>query len=135
MCNRQYRVTRVSDQSNVQEWTALVGEVQDGVFHSQARIPAGGWYRLDIRAIVLDVVIGKDSVEPFGVGEVFLIAGQSYADGCNKVLLSVRDNEKRVASFDCASQNWRVGNDPQPNSCPGGTIERPLKDLSPDLSA
>ena len=74
-----------------------------------AKIPAGGWYRLEVRA-------GADSaaVEPFGVGEVFLIAGQSYADNCSDEIMKVMDPQKRVTVFDLKKNAWRIADDPQP---------------------
>ncbi|MBI3986589.1 MAG: hypothetical protein HY343_06700 [Lentisphaerae bacterium] len=79
-----------------------------------ACVPAGGWYRLEIRAWANDTVQAFGSVEPVGVGEVFLIAGQSYADNCNDELLRVGDPEGRVAAYDPATGQWRIAHDPQP---------------------
>jgi hypothetical protein len=61
-------------------------------------------------------------VEPIGVGEVFVIAGQSYAVGANDELTKVDDPEGRVVAYDVVKKKWRVANDPQPNVGDGGTI-------------
>ncbi len=68
------------------------------------------------------------AVEPVGVGEVFLIAGQSYAAGCNDGLLRVNDPEGRVVCYDPAAKSWRVAHDPQPVVGDGGTIWPPFGD-------
>ncbi|GAB3502658.1 T9SS type A sorting domain-containing protein [Emticicia fontis] len=41
----------------------------------------GGWYKLEVRAIYGNNVISTVSIEKVGLGEVFLIAGQSNAQG------------------------------------------------------
>jgi hypothetical protein len=85
-----------------------------------ANIPAGGWYRLEVRA-----GNATASVEPVGVGEVFLIAGQSYAANCNEERLKVAEPQRRVACLDPKTGAWQVADDPQPgasNYRDGGTI-------------
>jgi hypothetical protein len=90
------------------------------------KAPAGGWYRLEVRA-------GNEtaSVEPVGVGEVFLIAGQSYAANCNDERLKVTEPQQRVTCLDPATGAWRVADDPQPgasNYKDGGSIWPPFGD-------
>jgi hypothetical protein len=85
-----------------------------------ADIRAGGWYRLEVRAGTATV-----SVEPVGVGEVFLIAGQSYAANCNEERLKVAEPQRRVACLDPKTGAWQVADDPQPGASDykgGGTI-------------
>ena len=67
-------------------------------------------------------VVAAGHVEPFGVGEVFVIAGQSYAVGANDELTKVDDPQGRIVAFDAVNHSWRVANDPQPNAGDGGTI-------------
>ena len=89
-------------------------------------IPPGGWYRLEVRR-------GGDvsTVEPLGVGEVFLIAGQSYAENCNDELLKSQETHGRVVALDLKKGTWGVAADPQPNISSGyvgGTIWPPFGD-------
>ena len=103
-------------------WTPLdVTPGGDG-FTGKALAPAGGWYRIELRESSGGPNGTIAAVEPVGVGEVFVIAGQSYADGCNDELLRVQDPQLRVAAYDLTSQTWRVAHDPLPNVNPGGTI-------------
>ena len=98
---------------------------------SSILVPAGGWYRLEIRYTSGD---GKTQhsgdVERFGVGEVFLVAGQSYATNTNDEKQNVTDPLQRVVAFNAASQTWNVANDPQPapDGSDGGSIWPPLGD-------
>ncbi len=93
-------------------------------FEFEIVVPAGGWYRLDIEGgnTQNEKVLG--SVEPFGVGEVFVVAGQSYATNTNDEVLAVNDPDKRVVAYDSAQKKWRIANDPQPtpDQTDGGSI-------------
>ncbi|MHB9132542.1 MAG: sialate O-acetylesterase [Armatimonadota bacterium] len=115
--------------TGVSEWTPLTGKTADGVFRGTARIPAGGWYRLEVRCREGEQVRGTAGIEPIGVGEVLLIAGQSYSEGCNAELLRVADPQARVTAYDLTTHSWRVAHDPLPNCNPGGTIWPPLGDM------
>lgn len=105
------------------DWTRLAGAFDGNKFRGRARLPAGGWYRLEIRLLSSDnQVVGSSGVEPVGVGEVFLIAGQSNAAGYSDELTRVEDPESRVVAYDVLKREWRIANDPQPHAGPGGTI-------------
>jgi hypothetical protein len=104
------------------EWAAVVGEAQEQKWLARVRVPAGGWYRLGVRLRRGEEVTAVAAVEPFGVGEVFVIAGQSYAVGANDELTKVDDPDGRVVAYDVVKRTWQVANDPQPNCGDGGTI-------------
>ena len=106
------------------DWAALAGELREGEqkWLAKLRIPAGGWYRLSVRVRRGDETLATASVEPFGVGEVFVVAGQSYAVGANDELMKVDDPAGRVVAYDMLKRTWQVANDPQPNAGDGGTI-------------
>ncbi|MCE2726427.1 MAG: sialate O-acetylesterase [Planctomycetaceae bacterium] len=105
-------------------WRPLAVEPADPNAPNRARasvdLPAGGWYRLEVRA----ASAGIAAVEPFGVGEVFVVAGQSYATNTNDERLVVADPRRRVAALDVETGRWRLANDPQPapDRSDGGSI-------------
>ena len=107
----------------VSTWASVKPTVNGDVCSASITVSAGGWYRLELRrpgAVKLTA-----TVEPVGVGEVFLIAGQSYAANCNDERLKVAEPQKRVACLDPKTGAWRVADDPQPgasNYKGGGTI-------------
>jgi hypothetical protein len=103
-------------------WMPLSGATQDAGWASTVRIPAGGWYRLEVRRTLAGAEPELAAVEPVGVGEVFVVAGQSYAEGCNDERLTVQDPLGRVAAYDRARRTWQVAHDPQPNLRTNGTI-------------
>ena len=96
--------------------------MQDDHWLAAVRVRAGGWSRLEFRALRGDQTVAVAEVKPIGVGEVFLIAGQSYAAGANDELIKVDDPQGRVVAYDVAKKTWQVANDPQPNVGDGGTI-------------
>jgi hypothetical protein len=110
-------------------WTKFAPKFQDRQLTATVRIPAGGWFRLEVRAVQGEKTLAEAHVEPFGVGEVLVIAGQSYAEGANDELLKVEDPQGRVAAFDTVLKSWRVAHDPQPNVNIGGTIWPALGNL------
>jgi hypothetical protein len=98
-------------------------------FECLIEVPAGGWYRFELICKKDDERIAEAIVEPVAIGEVFLVAGQSYAGGHNDELLKVTDPFQRVSAYDAKTKTWKVANDPQPNVGDGGTIWPALGDL------
>ncbi len=118
-----YRVVLLADATGKEvDWTPLAGQQQDNRWTAQARVPAGGWYRLELRARRGNDELLHAQVEPLGVGEVFVIAGQSYAVGANDEITKVEDPSGRVVAYDVVQKKWQVAHDPQPNAGDGGTI-------------
>ncbi|MBI5757738.1 MAG: hypothetical protein HZA46_04395 [Planctomycetales bacterium] len=111
------------------EWRRLTVAREGAKWTGRADVAAGGWYRLEIRVRAGGKIVVAGQVEPFGVGEVFVIAGQSYAEGANDERLKVEETRGRVVAFDSVKKVWRVAHDPQPNMADGGTIWPALGDL------
>lgn len=129
------RVTRGDDSTDpVFDWSPLETKWEGRSFVATLRVPAGGWYRLDLRQRAGDgadnKVLSEAHLKPFGVGDVFLVAGQSYASNANDEVLKVADPQGRVAAFHLNQKTWAVANDPQPTSdnSDGGSIWPPLGD-------
>jgi acyl-CoA thioesterase-1 len=120
---REYRVVKLAGAAgNDVGWTQVMSR-------GSARVPAGGWYRLELRCRQGDAITHAGSVEPIGVGDVFMVAGQSYATNCNDEQLRVTDPHKRVVAFDSSKGTWVVANDPQPAiDGDGGSIWPPVGD-------
>lgn len=60
-------------------WHIVQNNANQGFFSGKVKV-RGGWYRLEVRSI-LGSSVDVTSVEKVGVGEVFIIAGQSNAQG------------------------------------------------------
>ncbi len=81
-----------------------------GRFNVLLRLPSGGWYRLKLRAYLGDKLVAEMRVENFGVGEVFVGAGQS--NSTNSGELRTEQMSGMVSAFD--GSTWRLANDPLP---------------------
>lgn len=62
------------------DWVTIQRNPQGGVFQGSMRAK-GGWYRLEVQAFAKGSVLSSDVVRKIGVGEVFIITGQSNAQG------------------------------------------------------
>jgi len=97
-------------------WQLLPARINNGGFTAALTAPAGGWQRLEVRALAGDQPLGEASVEHVGIGEVFVVAGQS--NSANHGEEKQRSMTGLVASFDGA--RWQVAHDPQPGASGGG---------------
>ncbi|GAB4054834.1 T9SS type A sorting domain-containing protein [Spirosoma litoris] len=62
------------------DWATIQRNPQGGFFQGSIRAK-GGWYRLEVQAFVKGVIVSSDVVRKVGIGEVFIITGQSNAQG------------------------------------------------------
>jgi len=128
-----YRLILVKDKFPLDDqWKSVALKRQAENFHATINVPAGGWYSLEFRVIEpksQEPVTA--STVPFGVGEVFLVAGQSYATNTNDERLKVEDAQQRVVAYNVFADSWAVANDPQPapDGSDGGSIWPALGDL------
>ncbi|MCK6572346.1 sialate O-acetylesterase [Myxococcota bacterium] len=94
----------------------------DAVFTAPA-----GWHRLEVQALDgAGRVVGAGAVEPVGVGEVFVTAGQSNAANHGERPLAPTDDRVSARGY----EGWRRATDPQPIATgTGGTPWPALGDL------
>lgn len=107
----EVRVARAADAP----WQSLAREEE--TFTGLIAAPAGGWHRLEVRAVVEDMVVGEATVERVGVGEVFVVAGQSNSANHGEERLAPATD--RVVTLDPEGV-WRVAADPQPGASGDG---------------
>jgi hypothetical protein len=93
-------------------WQSLPFDPRVAAFRKKLPLPAGGWYRVQIRALRHGAPVATLEVEHIGVGEVFIIAGQSNAGNYGEERQTTVTG--LVAAFDGAG--WRLANDPQPGA-------------------
>ena len=98
------------------KWRRLSVNPKQRTFEARWDAPAGGWHRLEVRARAGADVLAESVVEHVGVGEVFVIAGQS--NSANHGAEKQQTRTGLVAAFD--GQRWRLANDPQPGATGGG---------------
>jgi len=85
-------------------------DLKDGAFDGRLTVAAGGWYQLQVRAYRRDVAVAQKTVRKVGVGEVFVVCGQSNSANYGKPPQHPKDD--RVAAF--IGTGWQHGDDPQP---------------------
>lgn len=106
----RYRVLDQKSKAVTQDW-------QPFATSAAVRIPAG-WYTLEVSAKNATGESVTASVERFGVGEVFLTAGQS--NSANYGAPRQKPSDDRVSAFDWETGLWRHADDPQPGAAGDG---------------
>jgi arylsulfatase A-like enzyme len=97
-------------------WMPVTGSVSGRTLAGTIEAPAGGWWRLEVRVTAAGNPLASSSVEHVGIGEVFVIAGQS--NSANHGEERQRPHSGRVAAFD--GKKWQIADDPQPGASGGG---------------
>jgi hypothetical protein len=75
------RLGAINGQGQTVEWTPIKDNPQGGFYSGSLNNVQGGWYSLEVRAFNNDQQVGYYRVDHVGVGEVFMIAGQSNGEG------------------------------------------------------
>lgn len=107
------------------KWHVLAAKTNGAKFIARLAAPAGGWQRVDVRTSKDGSVLAETAVEHVGVGEVFVVAGQSNSANHGEVKQTTHSG--MVAAFD--GTRWQPANDPQPGaSGRGGSFIPPFGD-------
>lgn len=61
-------------------WTTIQDYLTTGIFNGFLQL-SGGWYNIEVRGVLNGQVVTSSILERVGVGEVFIVAGQSNAQG------------------------------------------------------
>jgi Carbohydrate esterase, sialic acid-specific acetylesterase len=95
------RLTAMSGGSSI-GWTVIHNQPTGGIYSGSFNGVLGGWYTLEVRAILFNnVVLTPVSLSRVGVGEVFVIAGQSNVQGIgNHGAKASMDAQNRVRCID-----------------------------------
>lgn len=107
---------RVGADGQPGEWRKLDAAIKGGGFEATVEVPAGGWYTLGVRATAKGQPVAEAGVERVGVGEVFVVAGQS--NSANHGAEKQSTKTKRVSTLGDAG--WQPAIDPQPGASGGG---------------
>lgn len=115
---------RLLDAQGKGEWRQLEAG-SDDAFSGTIIAPAGGWYRCEARLTKDGKAVAETSVAHVGIGEIFLVAGQSNSANHGEEKQKVKSG--LVSSFD--RLNWHPADDPQRGaSGTGGSFMPPLGD-------
>lgn len=95
---------------------APTGSSYSGVL---ADVPEGGWYNLEVRTVTGGVASGSIVIEKVGVGDVYVIAGQSNSANWGTPVYTPADDRVSVR-LSVSGATWRHGHDPMPIADGGG---------------
>lgn len=76
-------------------WTTLQTNPVGGLFSGNVTL-YGGWYSVEIRATKGSQEVGRDVLDRLGVGEVFIVAGQSNGQGLKDYMGAPGADDDRV---------------------------------------
>jgi eukaryotic-like serine/threonine-protein kinase len=121
----EYRLTgKPLEGAALEEWRPLPSSAGAKTFDADLSAPAGGWYKLEVRAMKDGKEIAHAAVDHVGVGEVFVGAGQSNSTSCGQE--RIQPTTGMVSTF--SGIDWRLADDPQPGAhddglpgCTGGS--------------
>ena len=97
-----------------EQWNELPVTAGTHAFSFKVTVPAGGWYRLELQAYSGSIVLAQAQVAHVGMGEVFVVSGQSNSTNYGAERLVPETG--LVASFD--GHAWGLAKDPQ-GGCDG----------------
>ncbi|MDB6155675.1 MAG: hypothetical protein JWL90_4128 [Chthoniobacteraceae bacterium] len=100
---------RLSGSSLPASWQLLKAGATTHRFETRIPVPAGGWYKLEVRAAKEEQRETDATIEHIGVGEIFIVAGQS--NSANHGSEKQRVESGLVSSFH--GSEWTLANDPQ----------------------
>ncbi len=97
-------------------------QLGNGRFAGSLRLAAGGWYAVNVRcrrSAADQEILGETVIGRVGVGDVFVVAGQSNAANGGEERQVTRTG--MVVNF--TGTQWQLANDPQPGAdCEGGSF-------------
>lgn len=105
------------------KWSQLAGpgQLTNGEFRGTLVVPAG-WYDLHVRGRAEQIIVSKSEVPRVGVGEVFVVCGQS--NSANHGNQPQSPQEDRVSAL--TATGWQQAKDPQPLATGDGGSPWPL---------
>jgi len=94
------------------KWTKLALNPTTHQFHSRLETAAGGFYAVEVQVRQGHRLLASTTIPHVGVGEVFVISGQSNSTNYGEVPQTTQTG--MVTTFD--GDSWRIANDPQPGT-------------------
>lgn len=110
--NDAFLEVKISHDGSEGAWQRIDSLIADRHVSAFMKAPAGGWKRLDVRVVNSSGEFARTSVEHVGIGDIFVIAGQSNSANYGEEKLTLQSD--RVAAFD--GSKWHIANDPQPRA-------------------
>ena len=103
---------RLMDNTATNEWTALPFDNRVRGFRGELACPARGWFRLELRLVGGGQTVFATTVEHVGIGEIFLVAGQSNSANHGEG----RQQAKSPLVVAFGNGAWQPARDPEPGA-------------------
>ncbi len=111
------------------QWQPLPFDNRVRHFRAELPVTAGGWYRLEVRLLSGKTTISEATVDHVGVGEIFIVAGQS--NSANHGEGKQHAKNPLVVAF--GEGQWQPAADPEPGaSGKGGSFMPAFGDAMAD---
>lgn len=107
---------RITIAGKAGDWQKVNASFTSAKFQATLSAPSGGWHRLEVRAVSNEKTIAEAAVEHVGIGELFVVAGQSNSANHGEEKQSTKTG--KIATFN--GRKWQLSNDPQPGASGGG---------------
>ncbi len=91
-------VPRVNGQGVATDWITIDSEIDGNSFTGKI-LGKGGWYNLELRLIKDNSIKSLKQVNRIGIGEVFMVCGQSNAQGLNFPSFQKSATDDRVNAY------------------------------------
>jgi Secretion system C-terminal sorting domain/Carbohydrate esterase, sialic acid-specific acetylesterase len=105
-------LTVATGQGTPIDWTVIKSAPLGGLFKGSVNVK-GGWYTMEVRGLLGGKIVGSvSSLSRVGVGEVFVIAGQSNAGGSGERGVNetgANDDRVNCANFSNVDRNALIG--------------------------
>ena len=79
-----------------EQWNELPVTAGTHAFSLKVTVPAGGWYRLELQAYSGSIVLAQTQVAHVGMGEVFVVSGQSNSTNLRRREISAGNRSGRL---------------------------------------
>lgn len=99
-------------------WVAIDSSIIGGQYSGGLTLDAGGWYSISVRSMNGSNVVDTATVSKVGVGEVFILCGQSNSANFEQTITTPTDD--RVSAANYVTGIWQFAVDPQPDPLGNG---------------
>ena len=129
LTNLERLEARLTSETISNDWQVLAFDNRVRQFRGEMTAPAGGWYHVELRLVGNGETFWETNVEHVGVGEIFLISGQS--NSANHGEGKQQANNPLVVAF--GNGIWQPARDPEPGaSGKGGSFMPAFGDAMAD---
>jgi len=115
---------------NTTDWFLLATNDNTGSYSGVITdVPAGGWYQIELQGNTNGVITHSATLEKIGIGDIYVIAGQSNSADYGEDSYTLVDDRVCVRES-LATQTWRLATSPFPTAGgSGGTPWNYLGDM------